>query len=96
MPFDKFYKGYEKLADASRSSSSFTNPTEATAVAMGRFAEHVRGGQLVLADLTGDGVPDLVQVTKQPGDKGFLAPMLLGTLSKSDGLRFVYPSRPPS
>lgn len=55
--------------------------------AFGQFAERVRGGQMVLADITGDGVPDLVQVAKMPRTLQFRAPVLRGSIDAS-GLHF--------
>lgn len=53
----------------------------------GQFAERVRGGQMVLADITGDGVPDLVQVAKMPKTLQFRAAVLRGSIDAS-GLHF--------
>lgn len=61
----------------------------------GQFAERVRGGQMVLADITGDGVPDLVQVAKMPKTLQFRAAVLRGSIDAS-GLNFqeIVGSRP--
>lgn len=53
----------------------------------GRFAERVRGGQMVLADITGDGVPDLIQVVKMPKTLRFRTAVLRGSIDAS-GLHF--------
>lgn len=54
-----------------------------------RYVERVRGGQMVLADITGDGVPDLVQVAKIPKSRVFRAVVLTGQRTPA-GLRFSH------
>lgn len=56
--------------------------------ALGRFAERVRGGQMVISDINGDGIPDLVQVAKMPGTLNFRTAVLLGSIDAA-GLRFT-------
>jgi len=55
--------------------------------AIGPYAERVRGGQMVLADVTGDSVPDLVQVAEIQSEQRFRAGLLKGSIDSS-GLRF--------
>ena len=63
--------------------------------AFGRFAERVRGGQMVLADITGDGVPDLVQVAKIPGTLRFRTAVLVGSIDAAGlGFHEIAESRP--
>ncbi|HLD68573.1 MAG TPA: hypothetical protein VJA19_21335 [Pseudomonas sp.] len=55
--------------------------------AIGPYAERVRGGQMVLADVTGDSVPDLLQIALMPSAPFFRAGLLVGSIDAS-GLRF--------
>jgi hypothetical protein len=52
------------------------------------FADKVRGGQLLVADVTGDRIPDLVQVSRLPKTEEFDSAVLTGTLD-SGKLRFT-------
>lgn len=55
--------------------------------AIGPYAERVRGGQTVLADVTDDGIPDLVQIAEIQSEQRFRAGLLKGSIDTS-GLRF--------
>lgn len=52
------------------------------------FADKVRGGQLVAADVSGDRIPDLVQVGRLPKSEDFDSAVLTGSLD-SGALRFT-------
>jgi hypothetical protein len=56
--------------------------------ALGRFAERVRGGQMVLADVNGDGITDLLQVARMPKTLHFRAAVLFGKIDVA-GLHFT-------
>ena len=84
--FTDFFKGFatqEKQADTQ------VAPADRGLEPMRRYAERVRGGQMVLADITGDGIPDLVQVAQVPGDRQIRiqAGVLVGSIDGA-GLRF--------
>ena len=89
--FPLFFDGFAAAEELTATSAVANQPTH-TNIGMardvvGRFAERVRGGQIVLADVTGDGVPDLVQITKMPKTLNFRTAMLKGSIDAS-GLRF--------
>ncbi|WDU65604.1 hypothetical protein LRS56_14845 [Pseudomonas poae] len=84
--YPEFFKGFstkQERLDAGKASGA------AKVEAVGRYAERVRGGQMVLADITGDRIPDLVQVAEinSDGEHRFQAGLLKGSLEKT-GLRF--------
>jgi hypothetical protein len=83
--FDGFATPYEiNTARQTSSNPSPKNVKEAAAV-FARYAERVRAGQLVLSDITGDGVPDLIQVARLP--LSLKSTVLVGRIGKS-GLNF--------
>jgi hypothetical protein len=86
--FPAFFKGFvaadEGSATAKESSDAHLDEARE---AFGRLAERVRGGQMVLADVTGDGVPDLVQIAKMPKTLQFRGALLTGSINAS-GLQF--------
>ncbi|MBT9465517.1 hypothetical protein [Hydrogenophaga sp.] len=86
--FDAFFYDFAELDEPKLDPSFHSNPEEAKKAPLGRFAERVRGGQMVLADITGDHVPDLVQIAQLPDSLGFRAAVLVGRIDKSAGLRF--------
>lgn len=92
--FESFFKGFaapdEVAAINAASKKSNSANAEQSREAAGRFAERVRGGQMVLADLTGDGIPDLIQVAKIPETLRFRSALLLGRIDSS-GLTFHTP-----
>lgn len=86
--FPQFFKGFVAASEALASIKSANNTdTDEAKNAYGRLAERVRGGQMVLADVTGDGVPDLVQIAKMPKTLQFRSALLVGSIDAS-GLRF--------
>ena len=89
--FPGFFEGFVAADELTAAAAAAKEPSDAhigqARDAFGRFAERVRGGQLVLADVTGDGVPDLVQVAKVPGTLRFRTAVLAGNIDAS-GLRF--------
>lgn len=89
--FPAFFEGFAAAEELAAAAAATKEPSDAHITqardAFGRFAERVRGGQMVLADITGDGVPDLVQVAKIPKTLRFRAAVLVGNLDAS-GLRF--------
>lgn len=64
------------------------NMSEAKAQVFHWFSENVRGGQLVVADVTGDDIADVIQVTKIPDASEFDTAVLAGALD-SEELRFT-------
>jgi len=100
QPFQGFYTGFvapdEMTAVAAAASKPGSEPGEQAREALGRFSERVRGGQLVLADVTGDGVPDLIQVAKiaEPQRIRMRTALLVGRIDAS-GLRFQSLNSPP-
>lgn len=90
-PFPGFLEGFAAAEELASAAAAANQPSEANVTearhAFGRFAERVRGGQMVLADVTGDCVPDIVQVTNVPGTLRFRAAVLAGNIEAS-GLRF--------
>ncbi len=87
--FDGFAAREERAAAALVASQPTSANIGAARDVFGRFAQRVRGGQMVLADLTGDTVPELVQIAKLPGkDQHFRAIVLTGSIDPA-GLRFT-------
>lgn len=64
------------------------NMSEAKAQVFHWFSENVRGGQLVVADVTGDDIPDVIQVTRIPDASEFDTAVLAGGLDSNE-LRFT-------
>ncbi|EZO17527.1 hypothetical protein AJ61_06014, partial [Pseudomonas aeruginosa 3574] len=62
-------------------------PDNSQQEAFERYAERVRGGQMLLADVTGDGVLDLLQVAQLPQQRRFRVGLLAGDIDAS-GLHF--------
>lgn len=87
--FNAFFNDFSERDEPELDPSFAKNPGDARAAALGRFIERVRGGQIVLADVTGDHVPDLVQVAQRPAGRGFSASLLVGRIDKATGLRFA-------
>ncbi|GEM_PF-2159269 len=89
--FPSFFEGFAAAEEQAAAVAAITNPSDASlglvTDLLGRYAERVRGGQMVLADVTGDGVPDLVQIAKLPNTLQFRAGFLIGSIDAS-GLRF--------
>lgn len=85
--FDDFAAPDEMAAIAAATKESRGAKGDRAREAAGRFAERVRGGQMVLADVTGDGVPDLVQVAKIPHTLRFRTALLIGSIDAA-GLTF--------
>jgi hypothetical protein len=83
---------FEDFAEWDEPALDSADRGEASAAALGRFVERVRGGQIVLADVTGDHVPDLVQVTQRPASRGVRISVLVGRIDNSAGLRFGEPA----
>jgi hypothetical protein len=63
--FAHYFDGFAAPDEVTATASANNRASDARE-AIGRFAARVRGGQTVLADVTGDGIPDLVQVAKVP------------------------------
>lgn len=88
--FPAFFEGFiasDELAAAAAAKESNNADVGDARSAFGRFAERVRGGQMVLADVTGDGVPDLVQISRMPRTLHFRTALLAGRIDAS-GLHF--------
>lgn len=89
--FPAFFEHFSAEDEQAAALTVAKEPSDArigeTGEAFGRFAERVRGGQMVLADVTGDGVPDLVQIAKMPKTLQFRTALLQGSIDAS-GLRF--------
>lgn len=87
--FSTFYRdfasGPEKTDTANISQKSSDKRKEKALEAYGRFAERVRGGQLVLADVNGDGVPDLVQIARLSEPKAYDLRIALLIGAEEDG-----------
>lgn len=88
--FASFFNGFGALKESVTVAGIKSSGYDGTVIAedaFGRFAERVRGGQMVVADVTGDGVPDLVQIAEVPEDRHLRAGLLVGSIDVS-GLRF--------
>ncbi|UVJ44850.1 hypothetical protein NVV94_04490 [Pseudomonas sp. LS1212] len=85
--FPDFFKYFAEQEELDALVAANKAPGNADPVALGQYAERVRGGQMILADITGDGVPDLVQIAEIKKEGRFRAGLLKGTLNTS-GLRF--------
>jgi hypothetical protein len=89
--FPAFFQGFAAADEMAAAAAAAKEPIDAhvdeARDAFGRFAERVRGGQMVLADVTGDGVPDLVQIAKMPKTLSFRTVLLAGSIDAS-GLHF--------
>ncbi len=89
--FAAFFGSFSAADELAAAAAAAGEPSDARVgearEAFGRFAERVRGGQMVLADVTGDGLPDLVQIARMPGTRQFRSALLLGSIDTS-GLRF--------
>lgn len=79
--FPGFFKGPRM------SHSVGKNMSEAKDQVFNWFSEKVRGGQLVIADVTGDDIPDVIQVTRMPDRSEFDTAVLVGALDANE-LRF--------
>jgi hypothetical protein len=85
--FDGFLAPDELAPGAPALDKRGSGPDEELLESFGRFAERVRGGQMVLADVTGDGVPDLVQVARIAKTQNMRTAILAGSLDGT-GLTF--------
>lgn len=85
--FDRFVAPEELRAGVAAADERTPLRAEQAEETFGRFAERVRGGQMVLADLTGDGVPDLLQVARLPATSSLRTALLVGEVDAA-GLRF--------
>lgn len=88
--FPAFFKSFATSKELSAMTVTIGSGDKSIALAeeaFSRFAERVRGGQTVLADITGDGVPDLVQIAWLPDALHLRAGFLLGNIDAA-GLRF--------
>lgn len=89
--FPSFFDGFAAADEQAVAVAAAKEPSDAgiglVKDSFGRYAERVRGGQMVLADVTGDDVPDLVQIAKIPRTLLFRAGLLVGSIDAS-GLRF--------
>lgn len=65
--FDGFATPDEVATVAMAAKETSGDRVDDAKVAVGKFTARVRGGQMVLADVTGDGVPDLTQVARLAG-----------------------------
>ncbi len=88
--FPDFFEGFAETDELAAAAAVARDASDANVnkakIAFGRFAERVRGGQMVLADITGDGVPDLVQIAMMRTLQ-LRAALLVGSIQAS-GLRF--------
>ncbi|MGA6073032.1 hypothetical protein ACPB33_24085, partial [Escherichia coli] len=66
--FDGFAERDEQEASVAMATATAqgNQPDNSQQEAFERYAERVRGGQMLLADVTGDGVLDLLQVAQLP------------------------------
>jgi hypothetical protein len=89
--FPRFFEGLAATDELAAASAATKKPNDENLNearnAFGRFSERVRGGQIVLADVTGDAIPDMVQVTKMPTTLSFRTSVLKGIIDVS-GLHF--------
>jgi hypothetical protein len=89
--FASFFDGFLAPDELARGAPALdkrgSGPDEELLESFGRFAERVRGGQMVLADVTGDGVPDLVQVARIAKTQNMRTALLAGSLDGT-GLTF--------
>jgi hypothetical protein len=85
--FPRFFAGFTEQKEQAALDAAKASPDTADLVVLERYAERVRGGQMVLADVTGDGVADLLQIAELPRERRFSAGLLKGTLNAS-GLSF--------
>lgn len=95
--FPHFYEGFATPDEVDVSLAVATGiaggvPSEDKALAkaretMGRYVQRIRGGQLVLADMTCDGVPELLQVAELDDLRQARASLLAGKIGPS-GLEF--------
>jgi hypothetical protein len=89
--FTTFFNGFATSDELRAAAHGIQHPGDASMkealYAVDRFSERVRSGQMVVADITGDGVPDLLQIAQSPKTKQFASAMLVGEHTAS-GLRF--------
>lgn len=91
--FPGFFERFATDRELAAALAVAEKPSEAKE-ALDQFSERVRGGQMVLADITGDGVPDLVQIAKMPKTLQFRAAVMQGNIDAS-GLHFQELFRSP-
>ena len=84
--FPGFFERFATDRELAAALAVAEKPSEAKE-SLDQFSERVRGGQMVLADITGDGVPDLVQIAKMPKTLQFRAAVMQGNIDAS-GLHF--------
>lgn len=87
--FDGFAERDEQEASVAMATATAqgNQPDNSQQEAFERYAERVRGGQMLLADVTGDGVLDLLQVAQLPQQRRFRVGLLAGDIDAS-GLHF--------
>lgn len=88
--FAGFFAGFTAPGEVAAARQPGDDRAAEATEAVGRLAERIRGGQMVVADVTGDGVPDVIQVAKvRQADKKlhFRTAVLAGSIDAA-GLTF--------
>lgn len=99
--YPAFYGDFAAKAELKAAAAAGGGPAQATAAlegaaheAAGRYAERVGGGQMVLADVTGDAVPDLLQVASVQDEQRLRVAVLVGKVDAT-GLQFTAMGKAP-